>query len=183
MNISNNPSVSFAASGIGLDAEGRLALMVLEQQQTQEDSARTDKSLARERYVEASNDEVEAMRDKAGHLLVGAFVQGAATATASGIQMGDAIGGGESKGAKASADFGHGTAPVLGRAFGDSPAAADDANAKHAASLAEQARWQLEDANKVIDESEKTQDKALDWVSSVDANQASAETGIIAGLA
>lgn len=183
MNVNNNLSASFASSSFALDPEGRLALMVLEKQQTDEDSARDDKLLARERFVEASSAEVEAMRDKAGHLLLGAVVQGGATLAASSFQMWDAVDSGDSPKLKAAADFGHGTAPVLGRCFGDSPAAADDADAKHAASLAEQARWQLDDANKVIDQANETRDKALDWVSSVNASQASAETGIIAGLA
>lgn len=183
MNVSNNTSVSFDSSGIGLDADGRLALMVLEQQQTQEDAARDDKLLARERYVEASNAEVEAMRDKADHLLTGAVVQGAFSLAGSSVQVRDALTPARDAMEEAKAAAFNNAAPILGKAFGESPAAADEADAKHAASLAEQARWQLDDANKAIDKADKTQDKALDWASSVNANQASAETGIIAGLA
>jgi hypothetical protein len=183
MNIENRISPSFDALGVGLDPEGRLALLVLEQQQTQEDAARDDKALARDRYLAASNEEVEAMRDKADDIRLGSLVQGVASAAASGFQLADAVQPGKDEVLAATAAFGHGSAPVLGRYFGDSPAAAEDANAKHAASLAEQARWQLDDANKVIEKADKSQDKAIDWVSSVNANQASAETGIIAGLA
>lgn len=183
MNVSNTSSISSAAADIALNPEGRLALMVLEHQQTQEDTARADKALARDRFIEASDQEVDEMRDKAGHILVGALAQGAATFLASSLQVGDAWDGVENKVVKGGTDFGHGTAPVLGKVFGDSPAARDEAEAKHAASLAEQARWQLDDANQVIDKADQAADKAVDWLSSVNANQASAETGIIAGLA
>jgi hypothetical protein len=183
MNVDNRISTSLDASGLGLDPEGRLALLVLERQQTQEEGARDDQALARDRYVAAANEEVEAMRDKADDIRLGAVVQGVASAAAAGFQLADAVQPGKDEVLAATAAFGHGAAPVLGRYFGDSPAAAEDANAKHASSLAEQARWQLDDAEKVIDKANESRDRALEWVSSVNANQASAETGIIAGLA
>lgn len=183
MNVDNRISTSSSASALGSDPEGRLALLVLEHQETQEEAARDDKALARERYVAAANEEVEAMRDKAGDILLGALVEGVASAAASGFQLADAVQPGKDEVLAATAAFGHGTAPVLGHYFGDSPAASEDANAKHASSLAEQARWQLDDADELIDKANESRDRALEWVSSVNANQASAETGIIAGLA
>lgn len=183
MNVAGSTSVSFSSAGIALDPEGRVAVLVLEQQQTQEDAAREDKALARQRFVEASNQEVESMRDKAGDIWKGAFVQGAATLTASTIQVRDALTPGRDLMEEAKAAAASSAAPLLGKFFGDVPAAEEDANAKHASALAEQARWQLDDANQVIDKAETAQDKTLDWASSVNANQASAETGIIAGFA
>jgi hypothetical protein len=183
MNVDNRTSPSIAASGIGLDAEGMLALLVIERQHSQEDAARDDKLLARDRYVAASNEEVAAMRDKAGDIRLGAIVQGVATAAASCFQVFDALQPGKDELSSATAEFGHGAASVLGDYFGDAPAASEDANAKHASLLAEQARWQLDDAKEVIDKATESKTQAIDWVSSVNANQASAETGIIAGLA
>lgn len=183
MNVGSSTSVSFSSGGIDLDPEGRLAVLVLENQETRLHAANEDKLLARERYTDAANQEVEAMRDKADHLFVGALVQGAASISASAIQMRDALTPGRCQLDEVKAAAFTSIAPVLGRALGDSPAANDEADAKRASSLAEQARWQLDDANKVIDRSQQSQDKAIDWVSAVNANQASAETGIIAGFA
>lgn len=191
---SNGSSSTFARSSLGLDPEGQLALLVLENEQTQSDAARQDKSLARQRYVEAANDQVAAMHEEASHVWVGALVHGACTLTASTIQLGDIALKPELDpitekplpeepwGEVVSAGF-SGMAPVLGKAVGDEPAGHDRAEAKAASSLEQLAEWQLDDANKVLDDAKKAQDKALDWLAAVNANQASTETGIIAGFA
>jgi hypothetical protein len=186
MNVNGNSSASFRNSGLTLDPEGKLAVLILENQDVQEDAAHTDKDLARQHYLEASEREVAALRDKAGDILKGALVQGAAVLAASGVRVGDIgidSGPQEKPWGETGATALDGAAPVLGKYFGDAPAAQDDAEAKRAMTLAQQAEWQLDDANKVIDKVDATQTKALDWLSSVSANQASAETGIIAGFA
>lgn len=194
MTISNvsGPS-SFAQSGLGLDAEGQFALLVLEAQDSQHAAAAADKTLARDRFIEASADEVTAMREEADDIFVGACVQGATSLIASGIQLGDAASepepGPDGKTPKEgpwceiAAGGLNAAAQPLGKALGDSPAADDRADAKQAGSLAQQANWRLDDANDAVHESEQRTDKALDWLASQTANQASAETGIIAGFA
>lgn len=189
MNVSNNhgSSAALTSSAVGLDAEGQLALLVLENEQTQSDAARQDKAVARERYVEAANRQVAAMHAEADHVLIGAIVQGACTVAATSVQLSDiAVSGdciSEDPWSRAVAGGFSGLSPVLGKAVGDEPAAHDRADAKQASSLEQQAEWQLDDANKAIDEAKKSRDKALDWLTNVNANQASTETGIIAGFA
>ena len=194
MTISNvSGASSFAQSGVGLDAEGQLALLVLETQDSQHAAATADKALARDRFIEASADEVAAMRAEATHILIGACVQGASSMIAAGIQLGDAASepkpGKDGKTPKegpwceiAAGAF-NAAAQPLGKAFGDSPAAGDRADAKQAGTAAQQATWQLDDASDAARKAEQRTDKALDWLASESANRASAENGIIAGFA
>lgn len=194
MTISNvsGPS-SFAQSGVGLDAEGQFALLVLETQHSQRAAAAAEKTLARDRFVEASASEVAAMREEAEDIFIGACVQGACGAIAAVVQFGDAASepepGPDGKIPKEgpwceiTAGALNAASQPLGKMLGDSPAAGDRADAKQAGSLAQQANWQLDDANDSLHRSEQRTDKALDWLASQTANQASAETGIIAGFA
>jgi monomeric isocitrate dehydrogenase len=181
--VNINTSVSFPSAAVELDPEGRLAMLVLEQQKTKDEGAHDEKTLARQRFKEATEHEVDAMRDKAGHILNGALAQGTATLTGAGVQFADGLDGVKNRIADAGVAGANGMAPVMGKILGDQPAASDDANAKQASALAEQARWAMDDANTIIERAQSTSDKVVDWVSSINAGQASAETGIIAGLA
>lgn len=194
MTISNvSGASSFAQSGVGLDAEGQLALLVLETQDSQHAAATADKALARDRFIEASADQVAAMREEAEDIFIGACVQGATSLTASVIQFVDAAWepkAEEGKPAPKEKPWGEISAGALnaasqplGKMLGESPAAEDRADAKQAGTAAQQATWQLEDANDAVRKSEQRTDKALDWLASQAANQASTETGIIAGFA
>jgi hypothetical protein len=194
MTISNvSGASSFAQSGVGLDAEGQFALLVLEAQDSQHAAAAADKTLARDRFIEASADEVTAMREESKDIFIGACVQGATSAAAAAVQFGDAAwepkpdknGKTPKEGPWCEITAGalNAAAQPLGKMLGDSPAADDRADAKQAGSLAQQANWQLDDANDALHKSEQRTDKALDWLASQTANQASAETGIIAGFA
>jgi hypothetical protein len=192
-----NSTTTFAQSGVGLDAEGQLALLVLESEQSHEEAGRADKTVARQQFLDASAKEVMALRDEAHDILVGALVQGAVTVTAASIQFGDALDepgcvdklGNPMEPAKEkpwgeiSAAFFNGSSQPLGKALGDSPAANDRADGKRAATAAQQAEWKLDDAQQAIDKSNSRQDKTLDFLQSDSANRASTETGIIAGFA
>lgn len=181
MNI--NTATSFPSSGIELDSEGRLAVLVLEQQRTREEGAQEDKSLARQRFKDASEQEVKAMHEKAAHVFAGALAQGSAALAGAGVQFADALDGVKNLRLEAAVAGTNAVAPVLGKVLGEQRVASDEAEAKHAAYLAEQARWALDDANQAIESAHSAMDKTVDWVSSVNAAQSSAETGIIAGLA
>jgi len=188
-----NGSTTFAPSGIGLDMEGQLALLVLENEDVRHDAAAEDKQVARERFIAASDKEVAAMHEEADDILTGAFVQGAVSLTAAGIQVGDALDAPnvdaagreirESLYAPIAAAACNALSQTLGKALGDSPAADDRADAKHAGTAAQQATWQLDDAKDVSRKAEERQNKALDWLTAEAANKASTETGIIAGFA
>jgi hypothetical protein len=124
----------------------------------------------------------------------GATFQAAASLTAASIQVGDALdepecdalGNPRSKEGpwgEIGSSISNAMSQPLGKMLGDSPAANDRADAKRAATAAQQATWQIDDATSAIDKSAKHQDKALDWLGSEAANEASAESGIIAGFA
>ena len=138
MTISNiSGASSFAQSGVGLDAEGQLALLVLEAQDSQHASATADKALARDRFIEASADEVAAMREEAKDIFIGACVQGATSAAAAIVQFGDAASepepGPDGKTPKEgpwceiTAGALNAASQPLGKMLGDSPAAGDRA--------------------------------------------------------
>ena len=194
MTISNvSGASSFAQSGVGLDAEGQLALLVLETQDSQHAAATADKALARDRFIEASADEVAAMREEAEDIFIGAMVQGATSLTASAIQFADAASEPEVEAGKPapkekpwgeiSSGGLNAVSQPLGKLLGDSPAAGDRADARQASTAAQQATWQLDDASDAVRKSEQHTDKALDWLASESANRASTENGIIAGFA
>ena len=201
MTFSNiSSATSFQQSGVGVDAEGQLALLALECEQTQQDAARDDKNIARQRFLDASDKEVAALRDEAHDILVGALVQGAATVTAASIQFGDALDEPcdhavlskdgktlftptEKPWGEVSSAVVTGSGQAIGKALGDSAAANDRADGKRASTSAQQAQWKLDDAQKTIDETSAHQDKATDWLGSESANRASSEAGIISGFA
>jgi len=63
--------------------------------------------------------------------------------------------------------------------FGDSVASDYQAEAKRRETLAEQAKWQADDASTAIDKSEKRGDKALDTLQSIQQNENSSAVALI----
>jgi len=194
MTISNVGAAATFQSGVGLDARGQLALLILESAEARQEVASADKLLARDRFITASNAEVTAMHEEADDILIGATFQAAASLTAAAIQVGDALDepecdalgnplSKEGPWGEIGSSISNAMSEPLGRMLGDSPAANDRADAKRAATSAEQATWQIDDATRALDESDEQQDKALDWLASETANKASTENGIIAGFA
>jgi hypothetical protein len=190
MTISNiGPSMTFAEPGVGLDAEGRLALLILENQDARHQASSEDKAIARGRFLAASHEEVAAMHEEAHDILVGAFAQAAASVAAAAIQVGDVLDEPKCDAQKEKpwGEIGAATLNALsqpiGKYLGDSPAANDRAEAKRAGTLAQQATWQLDDATDAMHKSEQRQEKAMDWLASETADRASTESGIIAGFA
>jgi hypothetical protein len=194
MTISNIGGAATFSQSVGLDAEGQLALLILESEETQQEVAAADKLLARDRFITASNAEVAAMHEEADHIMIGAAFQATASLTAASIQIGDALDEPEcdalgrplSKEApwgEIGSSISNGMSQPLGEMLGASPAAHDRADAKRAGTAAQQATWQIDDATRAIDRSDEHQDKALDWLASESANKASTENGIIAGFA
>lgn len=185
---------AFPDLGIGLSSEGRLALLVLEHEETQQDTDRAAKSLARDQYVAASNAEVAALREEADDMRMSAFVQGATTMASAAIKFGDAWDEPkcdptgeifpikEKPWAEIAAGACDGSTGVVGKLF-DASVADDRADGKQASQAAQLAEWGMADASDAIKKSDERQDKATDWLSASDANQASATAAIIAGFA
>jgi hypothetical protein len=63
--------------------------------------------------------------------------------------------------------------------IGDVPQENDEANAKEFATLAEQAKWQADDASTSLDKVDKLGDKILDLVQSLNQAQDSATNAVI----
>lgn len=196
MNISNqSSSPTFNSAGFDLDPQGQLALLMLEQEQTQSDAAKQDKAVARQNYMAAADKVVAEMHQEADHILLGAVVQGSCALAASGIQLGDAIKdpidpktglidpSKEKPWGEIGAGMCNATAQLMDKLLGQEPAANDRASAEQGRTHEKLAEWQLDDANKAIDHAQKSQDKAFEFVTTVNANNASAETAIIAGFA
>jgi hypothetical protein len=194
MTISNIGGAATLSQSVGLDAEGQLALLILETEETRHEVAASDKLVARDRFIMASNAEVAAMHAEADDIMIGATFQAAASLTAATIQFGDALDepecdalgrplSKEDPWGAIGSSLSNAMSQPLGKMLGDSPAANDRADAKRAATAAQQATWQLDDATRAIDKSNEHQDKALDWLASETANEASTENGIIAGFA
>jgi hypothetical protein len=184
---------SFMHSAGALDADGQLALLVLKSEDAQQSAAREGAALARERYAAASEAEVQAMRDAADHLFVGAVLRGVCQLTAAAIQFGDAT---DSPGVcrdgreKYEAPFCESGAAAATAAseplavfFGDSEAKNDEADAKREGTTATLAQSDLSDAKEAIKQSQDRQVSSTDWLASESANRASASSAIIAGFA
>jgi hypothetical protein len=193
MTINNISSSHFSISGTALGTEGQLALLMLENEEAQKDTANADKALARDRFVEASNAEVAAMREEADDIRLGAFFQAGASLTAAGIQAGDVLmapecdAQGKEKPEAPWGEIGAGAAnslsQPLGKWIGDAAVADDRGDAKRAGSAAEQAAWDQADANDAIDHLNDQRDRVTSWLQSENSEQANATAGILANLA
>ena len=193
-NVTGSHAAFYSNPGLALDAEGELALLLLNKEETQQDVDRDSAALARERFVAASNVQVAAMHEEADAITRGAFFQAGAGLTAAGIQVGDVLvepkcdpvthkPQTEKPWGEISAGAANSLSEPLGKWLGDAPAADARADAKRAGTTAQQAEWQLSDAKAAIADSDEQQDKVTDWLSSESSSQQSTEQAIIAGLA
>jgi hypothetical protein len=156
---------------------GELAVLMLENQEQQKDSAREGLASARHEFSEALADEVQALRDQADAEFRGAMFSGAMSIAGSGLEAWGAtrdcqnpwqerLGAGLDK-----------LSGPLGKMVGTSYGAA---NAKSAQGLEEAAKWQIDDARDARGDASKLQDKALDWVSSMVDRDAATTAAILA---
>jgi hypothetical protein len=202
---------AFSDSGVGLSNEARLALMVLEQEDSQQDADRIEKGIARSEYISATNAEVEALKEEASDTRMGAFVQATATGVSAGLQFVDAWSepcdaevqdlakGGkdascnelletlqsppqEKPWGEIGAGLTGGMSAPLGKLF-DAEVAEDRAEGKRAQQSAQLAEWDLSEAKDAIKESQQQQQKATEWLSANSSNEASTMSAIIAGFA
>jgi hypothetical protein len=184
----------FSNQGLALDGEGQLALLLLNKEEAQQDADQQTKTLARDRFIAASDAQVAAMHDEANAITRGAFFQAGASLTAAGIQTADLAmepecepeahqPGTEKPWGEMGAGVANGLSQPLGKWLGDAPAADARADAKRAATDAQLAEWQLGDASQAIRDSDQRQDQVTEWLSAQSSNERSAEQAIIAGLA
>jgi hypothetical protein len=183
----------YAAQPLLLDAEGQLAVLLLQTQEEQQVSDRESAALARARFIEASNEQVAAMHEEADAVRLGAYFQAGASAAAAGIQIGDELMPPECDKAgnlvaekpwgEIGAAAANGASQPLGKLLGDAPAADARADAKRAATSAQLAEWDFADAKDALQQSDALEAKITEWLSAESSSQASASAAIISGLA
>ena len=190
--ITSSTSI-YSAQALALDSEGQLAVLLLETEESEQAVERDNLALARTRFIEASNDQVADMHAEADAVRLGAYFQAGASLTAAAIQVGDVgmppecdeLGKTmvEEPWGEIGAGLGNGLSQPLGKLLGDAPAADARADAKRAATAAQQAEWQLDDAQKALGRSDEQQEQVTSWLSSQATSHADARSAIIAGLA
>ena len=171
----------------------RMALMALESEAQQQAIDQEAVDLARRRFVEHNAAEVSAMREEASDILTGALIQTGVLVAGSALQ-GYALA--EETAACTAADekkwktlgnigssASQGLSPALDKALGESPAAADRADAKQAASAAQQAEWELSDGKKAIDRSRDDQRQATEWLTRLVEQDAASGSAVLSTLA
>lgn len=162
---------------------GRLAGLMLENEETHKQIDRESLANARTAYAAALEDEVEALREQADAARTGAIVS-ASIGVASGALgvWGSARECDELKNpwqGPAADGLGKLAGP-LGTYAGSNYGAAD---AKSASGAREQASWEIDDLRKDIKDADAAQDKALDWVSNMIGQDAAITTSILSNKA
>ena len=172
-----------------------LAVLMLENETNQKDSARLQRDAARQSYLDQAEQQVAALHAAADAMATGALVSGALTIASGACQIGaatyqyqadvssSAAEGAENKEmASLFADAASTTgklAQPAGVYFGDTPAGHLQAEAKRHEMLATQAQWQAGDASSDIDTAEKHADKMLDLVETIQRDQNTATNALI----
>lgn len=188
--ISNGGSASIASE---------LAVLLIENESAQADSAQQDRSAARQCFLNEAQKQVDALRDAASATMTGALLGGSMTIAGGALQiraacfqygadMGKATGAPAKEiasnelNASVRHDLGDMYSKLAepGKALvGDSTAANHQADAKRHETLAEQARSQADDARTAIDKAEKRGDKVLDLLQDIQQDEQSSTKAII----
>jgi hypothetical protein len=182
--------------------QGRIALLMLEAQQDDEQLAQQQQELARASYELALDREVSEMHDAADAAWLGAVVQGSIAVAAGALSVAGALN-------REVPELGEKPCDALKLRFNEALEQTDieiaggalqavaapigklagaqeghhSANAKAQSGQQEMARWALNDANDDIDQSRELAQKALDWVDSRLDNDATAIDVVLANLA
>jgi hypothetical protein len=171
----------------------RIALMALENEEQQQAIDQEGVDLARRRFVEQSAAEVAAMREESSDILTGALIQTGVLVAGAALQ-GYALSNetaacnvADEKKWKTVGSIGasasQGLSPALDKALGESPAAADRADAKQAATAAQQAEWELSDRKNAIDRSRDDQRQATEWLRRLVEQDAASSSAVLSTLA
>jgi hypothetical protein len=162
---------------------GQLAVLMLENEQTQKDADRESLSSAREAFAEALADEVAALREQADATRTGALVEGSIGVASGALGVwGSARECDELENpwqGPASAGLGK-LADPLGQYASHNHGAAD---AKSAQGVQALASWEVEDRRQDIQAAGALQDKALDWLSSQIGQDAATTAAILSNKA
>jgi hypothetical protein len=174
-----------------------LAELLIQNETTQSDSDRSTRDAARATFLQDAQHQVDELHASASATEMGALV-GAVSAVASGaFSIGAADAKFDAETASPcdtgtivadnreasvlqaiSGGFSNVATPVKTMVF-DTAASNDQANAKHFETLAEQAKWQSDDATTEINKADSLGGKILDIVQSLNQDQSSATNAVI----
>jgi len=172
-----------------------LAVLLLENETSQSQSARLERDAARQTYLDEAEQQVAALHAAADAISSGAYVSGALTVAGGLCTMTgaaykydaatDTRPDASAKDALMAAcftkagDLASGVAQPLKLIIGDGPAEEHKADAKQHEVLASQAQWQASDANGEIDKAEKQSAKVLDLVEAIERDQNASTNALI----
>lgn len=194
-------SYSDAAEQI-TSTQGKLAVMMLEAQQANEQGEQQRLELARNSYKAALAEEVNEMHAAADSALLGALIQASISCAGGAMTISGALSREvpelsanpcDAEKMQFSAALQETDLEVTGKAlqnfsgplgeFASSQAGHHSASAKAHGGEAEMARWAIGDAQENIDESRELAQKAIDWADSLSDKDAAAMNAILANLA
>jgi hypothetical protein len=177
---------------------GELAVLLIENETNQAESARIQRDAAREEVVTQANEQVAALRAAANASMTGAFVSAAFSVAGGACEIDAAcaqydvdLGKAESGSAVqvATDQF---NANLLGKlgdtlgklsapadAFGNGTAERFQAEAKSHETRSEQAKWQASDESTAIDQADRQRDKVLEALQSIQGQQNATNSSII----
>jgi hypothetical protein len=178
---------------------GEFAVLVVDHESVQAESAARERDAAREAFLSDAQKQVEALHDAANATMQGALIGASMTIAGGALQMSAAsfqyeVSMGKAHGdcatAIASNQLNATVRADLGEMFaklaepskalvGDSTAARFQAEAKRHETLAEQAKWQADDARAALDKDDKRGDKTLDVLQGMHQDDNSSAKSII----
>jgi hypothetical protein len=158
----------------------KLAVLVLETEQAQEEVDRLRLEDARSDFTQALNDEVQALREQANAAFRGALFEGGATLVSGGLAVGGAAlecdGEGLALASRTTGDLAGPLGAVVGHDYGG-------ADAKRAQGAGQLASWEIEDLNHSLDQADRAQNEALEWAASLNESDAATTRAVLANLA
>ncbi|HEY4105304.1 MAG TPA: hypothetical protein VGM44_15510 [Polyangiaceae bacterium] len=177
------------------DFASEIAALMVQNETTQEDSDRLTRDAARNAFLQNSQKQVDELHAAAAATETGALVGAAFSIAGAGCSIGAASYSYDAEtvdaGTLASRDkfdasvlqaAGSGFSGLSGQAVkiaGGRAADDDAAEAKRCEALAAESKWQADDASTAIDKADKTGDKIMDIVQSLNQDQNQANNAII----
>ncbi len=178
------------------DMASELAALMLQNETNQEDSDRLSRDAARNSFLENSQQQVNELNAAADASEQGAFVGAAFTIAGAGCGMvsdvdsfdAETVDKGTSEAYTDKLDAGlfhdadqglSGFSQYASQLAGGTLAGHDTAEAKRYETLAEEAKWQADDASSSIDKTDQLGSKIMDIVESLNQDQTSANNSII----
>lgn len=162
------------------DIGERLAVLMLETQEASKEADRQMLSEARRDFVDALDEEVQALKDQADAQFRGAMVSAGLAVAGGALAAWDATLDCERSWQGATSQGLFRSAQPIGEAVGNNYGSADARSAQGAGQLAQ---VDMDAARSNLDDADQLQDKALDWASQVATSEAATANAILSNMA